>query len=229
MNVVQMRQLGRFGGWGNQLFQYAFAKWYARTIGARLEIPIGWVGRSVLQNVEAGPIGRHLESVTEDESTGMEAERANINLCGYFIVSFCNSVPLEESRRDVAIKPQLVESLGPVDRDFWALHLRRGDFFKAGFAVVSDASFDRLLERERVPSAKVRRFGDGFGPVPGTKQCPFIGDFIHLMMADTMVRSNSTFSWWAGNIGRCRVFNPVIKGGPGFTDCEFVEGKNMWC
>jgi len=45
---ISMTTLGQFGQYGNQLFQYAAMKAYARENNLRLEIPEDWIGRKIL-------------------------------------------------------------------------------------------------------------------------------------------------------------------------------------
>lgn len=44
---ISMSTLGRYGRFGNQLFQYAALKMYAWTHGLRVEVPADWIGRRV--------------------------------------------------------------------------------------------------------------------------------------------------------------------------------------
>jgi hypothetical protein len=53
----------------------------------------------------------------------------------------------------------------------------------------------------------------------------FLTDFFSVMHADVVLRANSTFSWWAALLGRCRVFSPLVEDRTGYQTVEFVEGN----
>ena len=63
MNKVQVSCLGGMGRFGNQLFQYAFAKSYADKYNCILEIPSDWIGWKIFE-LEDSVIEKKLPKVT---------------------------------------------------------------------------------------------------------------------------------------------------------------------
>ena len=51
-------------------------------------------------------------------------------------------------------------------------------------------------------------------------------DFLILLNSQTLIRSNSTFSYWAGLLGEGKVFSPNVKGKIGLNKVNFVD--NNW-
>src|SRR5262245_49493375 len=85
--VVQCTTLGSFGRFGNQLFQYAFARAYAERYGALLEVP-DWIGRRLFGVTDPYP-SRALPRTAQDCIPWGEV---NIDLFGYFQKRECLSI-----------------------------------------------------------------------------------------------------------------------------------------
>ena len=66
MNKVQVSCLGEMGRFGNQLFQYAFAKSYADKYNCILEIPSDWIGWKIFE-LEDSVIKEKLPKTEIDE------------------------------------------------------------------------------------------------------------------------------------------------------------------
>ena len=47
-----------------------------------------------------------------------------------------------------------------------------------------------------------------------------------MINAKVLLRSNSTFGFWAGFFNGSDVYSPVVQGKVGFNDVEFVKGNH---
>lgn len=202
------------GGFGNQLFQYAFARSYAEKYDAILETP-QWIGQSIFE-LSDPTIHHKLPSVDFDEiPNGI----VNINLHGYFqsqsAINFMSRSKLKSwfkfRNNTNIIKPQI------------AAHVRRGDYVNLNniYCVINKQSYLSACEKHNL-SGDITWVQDS--PCKN-KDIPFLDDFLLLMNADVLLRANSTFSWWAGTLGRCRVFSPIVENRIGYQNVEFVEGN----
>ena len=52
-------------------------------------------------------------------------------------------------------------------------------------------------------------------------------DFQIMLNADYLFRGNSSFSWWAGELGKAKVFSPVVPDKHGVCDVDFVPGNSQ--
>ena len=77
---IQFTQLGNFGRFGNQLFQYVFAKSLAEKYNSVLEIPEDWVGRKIFKNIDCPSISSNLPKTSLDQIP----DHPNIDLYGYY-------------------------------------------------------------------------------------------------------------------------------------------------
>ncbi len=183
------------GRLGNKLFQYAHARAYCEAGGHQLVTP-DWEGRSLFNLSDA--IGGS----------------GNITLGGYRQDQASLIYTRAQVKQWMAFREPLTESTEIL------CHRRVGDYFGAGYVVVSAISYIKAAVR--------------FGFDPGniefvTEEAAqdYLNDFRRLAAAPILFRGNSSFSWWAATLGNGRVFSPVIEGlcGGREQDCEFVEGN----
>lgn len=220
MGVVAVKFMG---GWGNQLFQYAFGRGYAEATGSRLETE-PWVGQQVFEINDpqiSGSYKRLEEHEVDSGETNVEFRTyAQNQKCADFY-SVAKVRKWFKFRPDVQLKLQSC-------RARVACHYRCGDYPGAGYPVVSKAAFKSavtglgyLWDYCQVVSQDQPQRVDG---VPD-----FLQDFYTLMTATTLFRSNSTFSWWAATLGQNEVYSPVIEGKVGgveHDDIRFVKGNH---
>jgi len=157
-----------------------------------------------------------------------------------------------DARRWFTFRPEIEALLGNVPKLEVAAHLRWGDFIGAGqFIAITKESYlvacdqygiDRtkltFVSEEspiRVPeiprSARPARSRRANSSVTSLE---FLPDWYALIQAKILFRAPSTFSLWAGILGRHeRVFSPDLRGLPfeGINrpkmDVPFVEGNHM--
>ena len=202
MNTLGINIIGR---WGNQLFQFAYARALAEKHGWKLNA-VGWSGKSVFVD---DPI---LTDAPPD-----------LTISGYFQ----SQEDLIYTRMDVLswfiIKPSLQSFLSRLPEEYKLAHRRNGDYIQSGFPVISKASYlavapDAVFVTEEEPCI-VNGMPEGFS---------FLPDFWRMMHCRRLIRSNSSFSWWAATLGDAVVLSPVINGlcgGKEHDGVKFVEGN----
>jgi hypothetical protein len=73
MTTIQMQGLGTTGQWGNQVFQYAFVRTYAKRHGIRYEVPT-WAGQAFF-DLNDPPVSRPLPGRREQYGPSRHEER----------------------------------------------------------------------------------------------------------------------------------------------------------
>ena len=143
--VVSLSSLGHIGRFGNQLFQYAFVRLYAREHGLVAQVP-DWIGRDLFDLDDPLPAGP-LPVVNETQvdmfaSLNRESGQvfANCDLEGYFGGHTSRWRKPEEfqalftpGRRIRGRLDRAMEQVFRRGRTLVAIHIRRGDFGARGF------------------------------------------------------------------------------------------------
>lgn len=144
-DFISMMTLGQFGQYGNQIFQYAGMKEYARKNKLKLEIPEEWVGRQIFIGCDDPPITgipREQKMVEGETPIWMNGELKNCDIKGYFqyhtscydkdyFRSLFRIQPelKEEVTKAVEILKSIVDVDGYVKKSVLiGIHIRRGDF-----------------------------------------------------------------------------------------------------
>lgn len=231
MPTIQINCLGSFGRFGNQLFQYAFARGYAESVGATLETP-WWVGKSLF-NLDDPMPSKSLPSLGLDEHPN---GRVDIDLHGYFQRSdFYKFYTLSNLRQWFNVAQFWRDQFPKPDKRVVALHIRRGDYlttFAHIFCTIGIEAYYKAMEDAGYDPKKavhVREDRPCNYPMPGLE---FMADFMTLYNADVLFRANSTFSWWAATLGHCGedIYSPVVEGMNGAkNEVPFVKGNWPRC
>jgi len=159
MNTITMREFGKWGRWGNQLFQYAFLKIYASKWGCELQLP-PWVGNVLLAANDppitvALPQTRETTDKLEQGQPPNGAELVGRDYQGYAQFHTGYYRPHEERiRNDLWLpSPQLRGRMRPAMEKLWGMgksrigiHLRRGDFGRLCFYVTPVDWYLRWLD-----------------------------------------------------------------------------------
>jgi hypothetical protein len=197
--IVTVSSLYRPGGFGNRLFQYAYARAYAESIGAELHTP-DWVGRSLFGLTE--PI---MQGPGDVDLTGYSQQPENLSLLSRTKVKewFTFQEPLEVPSHNLVF------------------HKRRGDYLNWPdfWGVVSDDSYDNAARELGLNPEDAVVLDDSNGDES------VLVDFFTMMNCKTLLRANSTFSWWAATLGTCEVYSPVVGTQLGWIDVPFVAGN----
>ena len=224
MSFVQVEMAG---GLGNRLFQYSFARKYAEVNGLELHTkPYPW------QNVfdlDDKPTIDGLE--TRDHSGWLEWEgKGGFNIVGMGQHQRFLTYTRSDVKRWFRLKPECLELVKDVPSLELVANLRRGDYRNAcnPFIVVSEQSYldccdqhglpkEKLFwlngeEHYRVPGIKVEKAWEALNDREKERSLDFLPDLALMMRAKILLRSNSTFAWWAATLGNNeRVFCPDVR------------------
>ena len=232
-----------YGRFGNQLFTLAFAKAYADSIGATLEIPSDWVGRIIFPHFKDYPTLS--KTVPFVDFHHMPKGETNIALQGFyqnqesidtwkatpyrdwFKISDNFMIPHKEVWRFVT------EHYGTMP----ICHIRSGDYKETPYPILSEHTFIKAI-RKYVPDyfdgIHWAFVSDGETSEPQLPQLlkgtylDFLSDFIYMMLTPVLFRGNSSFSWWAATLAEPgqKVYSPLVQGLTNKdTECAFAEGN----
>lgn len=205
---VRIHLIGRFG---NQMFQYA----HARALAEKMGVPLctnPWVGESIFQ-------------IQSDRIAGPDCA----TISGYFQDQDSLNYTRSQIKEWFKFRPEIEERLRAyIHGGEVVAHLRRGDYGPLGYVVVSKESYlkhakEYDLERMVFLSEENPTVHPDF-----TGEWSFLPDFYRMMKARVLYRANSSFSWWAGTLGRAIVMSPLIdgkQGGEAEQHCDFVIGN----
>jgi hypothetical protein len=226
--LVQCTTLGSFGRFGNQLFQYAFARAYADLYGAILEVP-DWIGRRVFGLNDPYP-SRVLTRTAQDCIPWGDV---NVDLFGYFQKNECLSILSRARLRQwFQIQPRWEAMASLPGKPYIAAHLRRGDYvsrYASVYCTISRDSYIRACEQFALDASLLIWVSEETPRPFPEPELGFMSDFLALKHADVLLRGNSTFSFWAGVLSDGRVFSPVVDGRRGEHDVPFVPGNWPKC
>lgn len=216
--------MGRFG---NQLFQYAAARGYARKIGAELQIPPWWLANVLFKNINDPIIQRPMPRLGLDEWPG---ERCDVDLYGYFQhKQWYDLYTISDLKHWFEFQPWVHERFKDMKPANLAAHIRRGDYattYAYAFCTIDESCYlgTAAVYALEGPITWVRE--DQPRPFD-EKGLKFLLDFYILMTAEVLIRANSTFSFWAALLGDHReVYSPVIDGLRGHcNNVTFVKGN----
>lgn len=223
------------GGFGNQLFQYAFARAYALSAGYDF-VCSPWIGERIFQLDDQRPDSRHMERINETMALELLDRDwvlpGNIELRGYFQQQKALIYTRTMLREWFTLQPAVENFLHYRREPSWKVcaHRRVGDYPGYGYVIPSVASY-------KVAAHTFNLCETAAGITWVTEENPwrlpemdgdlrFLPDFYRLMRAPVILRGNSTFSWWAATLGAGQIFAPVIESlASGEQHCHFVEGN----
>ena len=220
-----------YGRFGNQLFTLAFAKAYADSIGATLEIPSEWVGRIIFPHFKDYPgISQQLFCPGFHY---IPTGETNLALLGFYqnqkSLDMWKSQPYREWFKFNPLFENTCyefleweKTITPENKAHPSLiyHRRAGDYAETPYPIIN---LDHILLTMRDHMIGIARYKySGCGDCPENHKLPqffrntkidFISDFIFMTMADVLVRSNSSFSWWAAALGKPgqTVLSPLMQ------------------
>lgn len=236
--VIQVSCLGNMGRFGNQLWQYAFAKAYAEKHDCELQIPHNWIGRQLFKFVDEPAI---VEPLPRTELDYLPTGETNIDLYGFYQhQKFIDVMDADKVRNWFTFKDEWEEMFPKVQDYYIAAHMRRGDYTgHPNFCTISVDSFRDAVNKFGHDESKVVPVAEEFKHPSDTRDysknktyyenIDFLFDFFLVRNADVIFRSNSTFSWWAAFLAKpdVQVYSPMVQGLKGQYDIgvEFVEGN----
>jgi hypothetical protein len=226
--MISVSRLGKFGRFGNSLFQYAFAKGYAESVGEKLHVPADWYARQIFE-IDDPPLEGEVPPCYGFDSIP-KTNHADIH--GYYqYQDALDFYSAKKARTWLQLRTKW-NRLATVKEPYTAFHIRRGDYlsYKHLYCVPMATSYLKCYEtRTELPRLLIY-VGDETPIID--KEVPdafaFLPDFVCLMRATALLRANSSFSWWAATLGGARVFSPDVGSRVGEVDVEFVEGNHPW-
>ena len=249
--IARIKCLGNMGRFGNQMFQYAFMKAWCYKNHYTIQTPKEWIGRKIWKEAFFDDYIKddhnQYQQLQYDEIP--TSTNYNFDFEGNFEKSdhlsfYTRSFVRNLFRLNYHLSPYFEsDTCG----DYVAVHVRRGDYFlvndqvldgsrdkKEGYSIISYNSYKSLLD-ELKPDCEVRWImepGVSFeekrweGQYMYDDLMTLLEDFYCLVNSKILIRSNSTFSVWAGILHQGeKVYSPVV-GEPGLVDCKFVEGNH---
>ena len=248
MNTVfQIQSLGSNGRFGNQLWQLTLGIALARKYNTKVEIPEDWVCRPIFASLPTEyvtfgfPNGKtEIRTPVDYIPTQADVDHyPSIDLYGYW---------QNQSTLDLVTKSDLlswfrfadwVYEIFPVGFQgeeyqkelYVAIHERRGDYisqFSHVYCCISDQSYEILLG-EPILTDRVNEENPYISPTLEDMNLGFMPDFMRLVNSNILLRSNSTFGWWAGVFCKGTVYSPLVEDKVGWKDVEFVKGNWPRC
>jgi hypothetical protein len=222
------------GLFGNQLFQYAFAKAYAERHG--FELCCHWPQGEQVFQLNHSPAAEGLPRIPENDLLAV-APNHDFEARGYFQQQAALIYSRRELRHWFTFRPEVLTLLDTIPQpSAYYAHRRIGDYAGYGYVVVSRPSYERaMVSHGYNPADFVFLNGHGYvtpeedkSSVPGLPaELGFLRDFYCMMRARVLFRSNSSFAWWASVLGNAETFSPVIDGLEGGSEREvdFVPGN----
>lgn len=210
--VIQQSWLGR---WGNTMFQAAHALAYAEKWGCELQTD-PWIGYRIFQ-LDYNPI-REPALPRRSDHTLINGE-TNVSLHGYFQNRRSAIYNQEQIRRWFRFRPHVeaaLASLIPAD-DVILAHQRVGDFVGYSYPVLAKEAYDKCCDDYSLDRSKVK-FVTEEEPATHpdfTGDLAMLPDFFRLAKAKTVIRGNSSYSFWSSAIAEAngaKVYSPIIDG-----------------
>jgi hypothetical protein len=246
------------GGLGNKLFGYCFARAYAEKYGCELHVQGGLYPQKwniIFEDTDHPPVTRDLPIRQSFDFEKWDGE-TDITIQG-----FCqHQKNLIYTRRQVKewlrFKPDILDMVKGISSVEILCNQRLGDYCLPcnPFAWVSQESYVKCCWDFGLDPNKITwQDGDTHYPWPGIdaslfkhhehhaefdERIDFLPDFVVMMRAKNLIRANSTFGWWAHELGdNDRVFSPnvyAVNANDGLRDgarhpqfVPFVEGNHM--
>lgn len=206
MKILNAHLIGRFG---NQMFQYAYARKYAEINGYELRTN-EWPGQKIFEGVNEGPMVPGEETMPENYRQTQDDLIYTRSECKKWF----------QWRGDVESKLTAHTDLLPL------AHRRVGDYLRLGYVVVSKESYLTASHGLMQPLGWVTEEQPDVHP-DFTGDLAFVPDFYRMTKCRKLYRANSSFSWWAATLSDAEVWSPIIDGKEGGKehDCDFIRGN----
>lgn len=222
MSVVAVSFMGRFG---NQLFQYAFARAFAEKHGFEFQCD-PWIGQQIFQLDDKPITSTNLQP--RDENNIQDGE-GDIIIRSYCQQQKCLIYTQSQVRGWFKFQHWVNQELHELPMIYRNVaHRRVGDYAGYSYPLVSIGScLGKFLELG-ISSFAILTEEHPLKHNSFQGELSFVPDFYCMANADVLLRGNSTFSWWAATLNRHgRIYSPVMDGCEGGKehDVEFVDGN----
>lgn len=248
MSILVCTLQGRFG---NQAMQWLFAYAFAQKHGLEFRCD-EWIGERIFAlPTYSRPDGRPVKRYNEIEFAAMNAagtfavqnsirEPHDVEFRGYAQQQACMIYSKHDAQAWLKLRPEIETACANAVmtdcdgvEDHIVCHRRVGDYKGYGYPIVSHQSYKRACERFGLDwYSRHLSILTEEDPTPHAGFLPddlmFMPDFYRLMVAPTLLRGNSSFSWLAALLGDGLVLSPIIDGLEGGKehDCVFVAGNH---
>lgn len=241
LKILTIGSLGHKGRFGNQLFQVCTGIGLARRLGAELQIPADWPGRKIFK-VEIPPIRELPKAQTKldylPDSADMERYGC-IDMSGFWqYQEAMDMYSREDILKWLPFQDWVLERFSNILPGI-VIHKRRGDYLApqniGRFCTIADQSFHKCLyeqalaEYEHSQPVNVVEISDNYSrhdEYCDSAGLSFLPDFMQMVNANLVIRSNSTFSFWAPILGRNNVYSPVVEDKVGWNEVVFLKGNH---
>jgi hypothetical protein len=222
---------------GNALFIYCFARGYAESMGAELQVP-PWIGQKLFINATEPPITQNFHWTELDSLSRLPVDYwfGAVNIA---IRAYCQHAShlaywtRAKAKEWLKLKPEFEKYAFNSPMPYSACHVRRGDItidpvLRANYCEVSDESYMEAIEKFNIPEPILRVQEGARTPPPELEAqgLGFLPDFLLLRDAAHLLRANSSFSVWASWLGNAKTYAPVVEDKVGLQDVEFVLGNH---
>jgi len=211
------------GRFGNCAFTYCFARAFAEKHDLELTTD-PWSGEDVFDI----PLARGSDDLPRRDENTIQDTDTNIVFRSYAQQQKCLIYSRADVRRWLKFKPHIEDAMGVLKPEELLAHRRVGDYPGYQYPVISQSSYIEACRQFGLDENKLKFITEEEptllpGPWPD-----FLPDFWRLSHCKTLLRGNSSFSWWAATLGHGEVYSPVIEGKPGGveTDYPFVKGNH---
>lgn len=214
--------MGRFG---NQLFQYAFARAYCSQHGYELRCD-EWDGEKIFDLGECHRIRESFPDRYSELDAPLDSPRGDIELHGYFQHQRALIYTRSQAKEWFKWRPET--HFPSLPHPLLAAHHRVGDYLGYGYPVISEKSIRRAMDHILVNDIMwIEEEHPHNSPMAAL---PWLGDFIAMVKALVLFRANSSFSWWAATLSPHQLtFSPIIdglEGGKEHHNIPFVLGNH---
>lgn len=200
------------GRWGNLLFQWAHCKAWCKQNDWTLQTD-PWIGERIFQ--------------IEDERPHPKPDRV---FSGYAQDQDSLIYTRKQCKEWFRFRPEIHNRLITLPTEKLLAHRRVGDYGDLGYVVVTTQSYIDACKQHGLCLGALHFVTEEYAQNEALfpKELEFVEDFWRMCHCKTLLRGNSSFSWWAATLGTCEVYSPVIDGKEGGhveRDCEFVKGN----
>lgn len=231
------------GRTGNQVMQYLFARAFAQIARAELQVN-PWIGERIFQIEHPRPAPCIRDRFCETERdlgralrTFSERDDAEMEFRGYAQCQNAMIYTKRQAQSWLKLRPEIETACAhavlasPASSGAIVCHRRVGDYVGYGYPVVSHQSYERACEEYGLDLEEAVFLSEEH-PISHVGHLPddlsFMPDFYRMMIARTLLRANSSFSWLAALLGDGLVLSPIVEGLEGGKEhfCPFVAGNH---
>jgi hypothetical protein len=227
--VLNLQWLGRFG---NNCFQYCFGRAFAEKYDLAFRTD-PWEGELIFGIQHERPVPSEI-GPTLDENT-LDADSGDFPSAftyrSYSQHQKCLIYTRKQAREWLKWKPEVASVLAAelFPPSELLAHRRVGDYPGYGYPVVSACSYLDCCVQYGLDKTKLRWITEESptkNPMPSVSD--WVADFWRMCHCKTLLRGNSSFSYWAGVLGNADVYAPVIEGKPGGVEQDFPFVPGNW-